>query len=369
MDEESYQRKLSMSVERLVPDIGKKNAPAGASNPVPIAPLPQPAPRPAKPNVGLVAGIVAVVLLLLVGVAGGAWYLGTHQHPKDEVAQNTDSDKPNQAPSAPTEAPPAPTTPPVATVGPQDGQNWQNSLGMSFVPAGTPNVLFCIYDVQVKDYQAFVDATNFDAGNDWKSPGFQQGPDHPVVNVSWNDAGAFCKWLTDKEQKDGVLGKDQSYRLPTDAEWSKAVGLDESADGTPESKDGKIQGIYPWGGTYPPPPDAGNYNRKEDGRPKSTDNTPDCSDSDIEGTDGYPYTSPVGQFKANSFGLYDMGGNVDQWCEDWFNDKHVFRLVRGGNWDSSGSDDLNSSGRLEQGVVVRDCKIGFRIVVVVAPPQ
>ena len=133
-----------------------------------------------------------------------------------------------------------------------------NTLGMKFVPVKGTEVLFSIWHTRVQDFEAFVKATGHDAtqgmyslrsdgwmrrGDTWKDPGFTQGPTHPVCGVSWHDAQAFCKWLTEKERKDGIIDQQQSYRLPTDAEWSQAVG---------DTK-------YPWGDQWPPPQGAGNY--------------------------------------------------------------------------------------------------------------
>jgi len=88
------------------------------------------------------------------------------------------------------------------------------------------------------------------------------------------------------------------YRLPTDAEWSTAVGLGLEPGGTPEEKNSKIVGVYPWGGGWPPPKGAGNYAGEESGR------TPF-----IKGYyDGWARTSPVGSFPANKFG-YGIWGD------------------------------------------------------------
>jgi formylglycine-generating enzyme required for sulfatase activity len=76
----------------------------------------------------------------------------------------------------------------------------------------------------------------------WKDPGFSQGSTHPVVRVSWNDAEEFCKWLTKSERSAGDLPEDREYRLPTDEEWSTAVGLKNEVGSTPEEK---IK-PYPW---------------------------------------------------------------------------------------------------------------------------
>lgn len=220
---------------------------------------------------------------------------------------------------------------------------FENSLGMKFVPVPGTDVLFSIWDTRVKDYAAFVAATAYDAGQEWKEPGFQQTPNDPVVNVSWDDAKAFCQWLTWKERGDGKIGKDQEYRLPTDTEWSVAVGLPTEIGGTPEDKN-ELRGVYPWGTQWPPPIGVGNY-------------APSLE------VDSYVHTSPVGTFPANQFGLYDMGGNVRQWCEDWYSTEKTFRVVRGGSWYNGNPDLLWSTFRYGGGVPdYRFGIIGFRCV-------
>ena len=203
---------------------------------------------------------------------------------------------------------------------------YENTLGMKFVPVPGTKVLFGIWDVRVQDYEKYAQAKS-GVNEAWKEPGFDQGPTHPVVNVSWEDAQAFCQWLTEKERGEGKLTSDQTYRLPTDAEWSVAVGLDEPADGTPRSKSGQIKDVYPWGKQWPPPEGVGNY------------------DSSLK-VDNYKYTSPVGSLAANRFGLYDLGGNVWQWCEDWYDADHRIRVLRGASWNCGDSAFLLSSCRV-----------------------
>jgi eukaryotic-like serine/threonine-protein kinase len=84
-------------------------------------------------------------------------------------------------------------------------------------------------------------------GATWNEPGFVQGPTYPVVGVNWDDAEAFCSWLTKQEHATKVLSEELHYRLPTDTEWSIAVGLDHEDGTTPKEKSGKITGVYPWG--------------------------------------------------------------------------------------------------------------------------
>ena len=112
-----------------------------------------------------------------------------------------------------------------------------------------------------------------------------------MVNVSWNDAVAFCKWLSRKEGK--------SYRLPTEAEWEYACR-------------------------------AGTTTRYHSGDdPETLAKVANVADATakakfpawkwtIKASDGYVFTAPVGQFKPNAFGLYDMHGNARQWCADWY---------------------------------------------------
>ena len=225
-----------------------------------------------------------------------------------------------------------------------------NSLGQRFVPVG--DVEFCIWQTRVRDFEPFAQATKLKSTG-WRSPGFKQGPDHPVVFVTWHEAIAFCEWLTDKEHQEGMLPPNQFYRLPTDLEWSKAVGLPEEPGKTPEERDGVIAEVYPWGVAWPPPPGAGNYTGEETG-----------SDIAIKGyNDGFPWTSPVGSFKPNQFGLYDMGGNVWQWCMDSWNEKSPAKVLRGASWYNGARKlSLLSSCRVHAAPDSSTDNYGFRIV-------
>lgn len=200
--------------------------------------------------------------------------------------------------------------------------NFTNSLGQVFVPVTGIPVLFCVWDTRVQDYSAFIAETH----RAWPKPDFAQEPSHPAVNVTWEDAQAYCAWLTDKERKSGLLQPNQTYLLPTDAEWSAAAGLTNEPTGTPSEKHRKVSGVYPWGRGWPPPKGSGNY-ADETLVAKKKDNF-----NIIDGyNDGYADTSPVGAFATNKFGLYDMGGNVWQWCDDWYDATKHGRVIRGGS--------------------------------------
>ncbi len=264
--------------------------------------------------------------------------------------------------------------------GPRPGQGWENALGMRFLPVPGLAVLFGVWDTRVQDFAAFVKDTGYDAtagmysiggdrwkklGNTWRSPGFPQEPTHPVCGVSWNDATAFCRWLTEKERREGRLGADQEYRLPTDAEWSVAAGLEEPAGGTPQSKDAQIKGVYAWGREWPPPPGAGNFAGTE-----ARDDDWPADWGVIEGyNDGYPRTSPVGRFRANRYGLFDMSGNVCQWCADFYNGRNGLRVARGGAFCFSGSFYLLLSYRYCLKPDRRSDQCGFRCVLVASASE
>src|SRR5271163_716657 len=89
---------------------------------------------------------------------------------------------------------------------------YTNSLGQAFVSVAGTSVMFSIWDTRVQDYNAFASETH----RPWPKPDFAQEPTHPAVNVSWDDAQAFCAWLTQKERKSGLLKENLSYHLPTD---------------------------------------------------------------------------------------------------------------------------------------------------------
>jgi formylglycine-generating enzyme required for sulfatase activity/predicted Ser/Thr protein kinase len=255
----------------------------------------------------------------------------------------------------------------------EPGQRWTNSLGMVFVPVAGTGVRFSIWDTRVRDFEAFVQATGYDAtrgmfslrsdglnqhGDTWKSPGFAQGPTHPVCGVSWNDAKAFCAWLTTKEQREGKLKANQYYRLPMDAEWSLAAGLSEPSAGAPKDKSGKVAGVYPWGTEWPPPSGTGNYAGEEINNVGTSANW-----NVISGYyDNFARTSPVGRFNDNRFGLYDMGGNVWQWCEDFHDGQSGPHVMRGAAWDDSSPRSLLSSNRAPVGGGNRRDNHGFRCV-------
>jgi formylglycine-generating enzyme required for sulfatase activity len=180
---------------------------------------------------------------------------------------------------------------------------------------------------------------------------FKNGPDYPVEQMSWQDAKDFCAQLNTNLP----AGAKMSFRLPTDEEWSIAVGLPEEIAGTLKQKSNKIRNVYPWGTNWPPTGTAGNYsdasNRKKYEARMSY--VPDLDD-------GFADTSPVGSFPPNKAGLYDMGGNVWEWCEDFVDEAKNIRVVRGAGWFTHSQSQLLSAYR---GIPpTRNFASGFRVL-------
>jgi formylglycine-generating enzyme required for sulfatase activity len=188
-----------------------------------------------------------------------------------------------------------------------------------------------VYDVTRAEYARFVDATGYAPANprcDWRHPTARGAPlnqqaDEPVVCVSWTDANAYVRWLSARAS--------HPYRLPTEAEWEYAARAGSAS-------------AHPWG------PDAdstrANTAMVEGERPSKAKAR-------------WPYTSPVGSYPPNRFGLFDMLGNVWQWTADCGQtcDRHV---LRGGAWFQSPTL-ARSAARVEDETEFRVTDIGFRV--------
>jgi formylglycine-generating enzyme required for sulfatase activity len=255
------------------------------------------------------------------------------------------------------------------------GRAWQNSLGQRLVPVAGTSVLFSTWETRVQDFEAFVSETGHDAvtkagvfsigkkgwevgSSTWKSPGFAQDPAHPVTCVNRLDAEAFCAWLTKKERAAGLIGPNQSYRLPTDAEWSAVAGLVNEPGATPHAKEGKVPG-FGWGTDWPPVAGAGSLAGFEvRDLPWWPDNWAPFEDVG----DGYPATAPVGMFSANANGLYDIEGNVQEWCGDAYEPGSPKGVLRGGCFSYNTQASLALSDRSAVDVKTRFTVVGFRVV-------
>ncbi len=132
----------------------------------------------------------------------------------------------------------------------------------------------------------------------------------PVVNITWEDAARYCNWLSKKDgleeayqEVNGTLKLRQpittGYRLPTESEWEWVARFDKN--GKPKR--------YNWGNSFPPSNVSGNY------ADQSVSVLLDTVIQDYN--DGYITTAPIGSFRSNHHGIFDLGGNVAEWCNDY----------------------------------------------------
>jgi formylglycine-generating enzyme required for sulfatase activity len=243
-----------------------------------------------------------------------------------------------------------------------------NSLSMIFVSVPGTKVLFSIYETRVKDFTAFAATNPKLDGINWNHALYHGvtpvsvGPDFPVVNVSWNDAKAFCDWLTKTECAAGKISAKEFYRMPTDEEWSFAVGIGGREIGTtPKEKNAKLENIFPWGANFPPPPRAGNF--ADQTALNYFTNWPHIENYN----DGFVTTAPVGSFNPNVLGIYDLAGNALEWCDDFYDDAHRQKVLRGGAWINCGPKSLLSSYREHAAPERFSVATGFRCVLVTNP--
>ena len=221
------------------------------------------------------------------------------------------------------------------------------------------------FSVTRAQYEVFVSATGrksdgcyvwtgskweIDLAKDWRNPGYAQDERHPVACISWDDASAYVQWLSQKTGK--------SYRLLSEAEWEYAA------------RAGTTTYRY-WG-------DDGNFSCSYANGADETAKAqvPGASNWAVATcNDRFAYTSPVGSFQPNRFGLYDMLGNVWQWTQDCWNPSYSGaptdgsawtggdcsqRVLRGGSWFSL-PQYLRSAFRYWGTAAGRDVKLGFRV--------
>jgi formylglycine-generating enzyme required for sulfatase activity len=242
-----------------------------------------------------------------------------------------------------------------------------NSLGQPFVPIPCFETRFCVWPVRVQDYEVFCT----ESGAKFPECPFAQDSDHPIVGVSWNEAIEFCIWLTAKERAAGIIDEKTVYRLPTDLEWSAAVGLPHEPEPTPAKRHLKASG-YPWGLRLPPPKNAGNYEPRRNDQVGYLELASEiqkwCSDVQMDASDyrkwgvdffiqqlkvahkkfqmnwssecdNFEFTSSVGSFDSNILGIFDLGGNCWEWCMDAWEDNEKFKVLRGSCYASHYLDD------------------------------
>lgn len=231
------------------------------------------------------------------------------------------------------------------------GESWKNSQGMNLVPI--ENLLVASTETPSRAYLEFL--TDQGIVVEQLPPG-PQGADYPAYGVGYAEAVGFCEWLTRKERAAGLIRPWQSYRLPTDLEWSRFAGLRAESGATPEQRSASASGGFPWGAEWPPPAGAGNFADISAAAYFGT--------NIIEGyTDGYDTTAPVGSFAPSATGLFDLSGNVWEWVLDPYTDgSDGLKVMRGGAWNSSAREVLAAGYRNPVPVGAREGYYGFRYV-------
>jgi formylglycine-generating enzyme required for sulfatase activity len=215
------------------------------------------------------------------------------------------------------------------------------------------------YEVTVGQYNQFVRATNYTPLSDWVYR-YSRTDAHPVVGVSWQDARAYAKWA----------GK----RLPTEAEWEKAA------------RGGLIQKNHAWGDTAVDGTQC-NFADKNLRIIWNRERDPEDNWADENLDDGHAYTAPIGSYPPNGYGIYDMEGNVWEWCFDAYDENfyansayenpiagivvrdgannavavNKLRVIRGSSW-YDGTLSVWIAGRLGQSPEHRVISVGFRCV-------
>jgi formylglycine-generating enzyme required for sulfatase activity len=197
--------------------------------------------------------------------------------------------------------------------------------------------------------QEYIDVTGLSNPSNIKPPTYTEDLNRPVERVSWNDAISYCAALTTQERNAGRITSGYEYRLPTEAEWEYACRAGTTTRFSYGDDPGYFQlELFGW---YIDNSDTG---------------------SGI-------MTHPVGQKFPNPWGLYDMHGNVFEWCQDWYGNypggsvtdptglgSGSIRVFRGGGWFYRGWS-CRSAGRYGRGPTIADGLVGFRVVL--APVQ
>ena len=232
----------------------------------------------------------------------------------------------------------------------ESGKSYMNTLAMRLVPlASESRVLISTTETAVRDYEAYLKESRAA----WKKPSHLLGDTQAAANMSWDDAKAFCQWLTEKERKLSLLDAKATYRLPTDVEWSLAAGLKEETGADPAERHLGNKEHFPWPTKSP-----------EDWSPPVMSVNLDSVGGRIKGfSDTYPYTAPVDKSTPNEIGLREMGGNVAEWCEDAWPGTPDARVIRGGSYLGFERDHLLTSAREHAAKANTRNDLGFRIVI------
>jgi eukaryotic-like serine/threonine-protein kinase len=245
------------------------------------------------------------------------------------------------------------------------GRAWKNSVGIKFLPVG--DILMAATEMPRRPYLEFIKLTN--GRRPMNAPEqTNKAAQMPVTGVDREEARAFCAWLTKREREAGWIGKTDRYRLPTDEEWSRAVGLPPERGKDPAERNGRIRGVYPWGYEWPPPRGVDNFADESASRMATTPKT-------IHGyLDKYPRLASINAVPPGPKGFLGLAGNVSEWVDTDYDTapgpgQTPLGTVRGGNWRSTNADELLSSARQGVPATTRRDTIGFRLALAHGGPE
>ena len=213
-----------------------------------------------------------------------------------------------------------------------------NSLDMKFVPVpitGGPTngkrVLFSAWETRVADFDRFLERH---PRHKREHTYFRQEITHPAVVKDWGAMQDFCAWLTETDRKADKIGARDRYRLPSDHEWSCAAGLGRLEDAAMAPWEKHVLGVerYPWGDAWLDQSLPGNYAGTEMRQPIENGSCRHLKNLLTGHSDAGIGTCSAGSYPANESGLFDLGGNVWEWCDDWCDPQKTRRVLRGGSW-------------------------------------
>ena len=231
------------------------------------------------------------------------------------------------------------------------GKPWQNSLGMRLVPLG--EALVAVMETRIGDFESFARSTGLKEVEAVAGSTVAGRESLPVTGVTRLEAQLFCRWLTERERALGLLQADHEYRLPTDDEWSMAAYLPRERGANPAERNLRIEGIYPWGFTWPPLTKQGNF----------ADLSADASGAKAvpRYSDGFAELAAAGALRPDGRGLFDLSGNVWEWVQDsWSAGEDG--VVRGGSFRTFERKELLASYRRPLPVEAREADVGFRVL-------
>lgn len=243
--------------------------------------------------------------------------------------------------------------------------------GMRMVPVpGMPHLLAGMHEVRVADFAEFLSKSGYVPAQEvpaerrefetdvrplrWDAPGRPQEPDQPVTCITWDDADAFCQWLTDRCRADGTVPPGAEIRLLTDLEWSAMAGVPPDAEHWVWERTAR-PGIYPWG--------------RSPERQPGWENHAGTDEADGPFPDRWEVTAPVGSMRRNAAGFQDTGGNVREWVMDAWDFARREHTARSSGFRAKSVDHFNLSRRSDCWLDGGNDTLGMRVALDLKDPD